>query len=139
MSHICTVQCEIKDLAAAEEAAKALGCTVEHGTKPRYYGTQFQGGGGESKPCDLVVKLPGKYDLGIFKKDDGTYSFMCDNELLSGSFGRNDAGRTLMGENAGRFRQEYAAAVAMKAARKKGIAAFRKVREDGNVVITLRG
>lgn len=137
MSHITTVQCEIKDLAAAEEAAKALGCSVEHGTKPRYWGTTY-GGGSEAKACDLVVKLPGKYDLGIIAKEDGTYSFMCDNELLAGSFGRNDAGRTLMGENAGRFRQEYAAAVAMKAARKKGIPAFRKVREDGNVVITLR-
>jgi hypothetical protein len=131
------VKCEIKDLAAAEEAAKALGCTVEHGTKPRYYGTSY--GGSEAKTCDLVVKLPGKYDLGLFKNPDETYSFMSDNELMSGSFGRNDAGRVLLGENAGKFRQEYAAAVAMKAARKKGIAAFRKVREDGNVVITLRG
>jgi hypothetical protein len=138
MSHICTVQAEIRDLGAAEEAAKALGCTVEHGTKPRYWGSMY-GGGVESKSCDLVVKLPGKYDLGIFKKADGTYGFMGDNELFSGSFGRNDAGRVLLGDNAGKFRQEYAAAVAMKAARKKGIAAFRKVREDGNVVITLRG
>jgi hypothetical protein len=137
MSHIATVKCEIKDLAAAEEAAKALGCIVEHGTKPRYWGTQY-GNGGEAKVCDLVVKLPGKYDLGLFKNADETYSFMSDNELMSGSLGRNDAGRVLLGENAGKFRQEYAAAVAMKAARKKGIPAFRKVREDGNVVITLR-
>lgn len=136
MSHITQIACEVKDLAAAEEAAKALGCTVEHGTKPRYWGTQFNGD--EAKNCDLVVKLPGKYDLGLLKKEDGSYTFVADNELFSGPFGRNDAGRQLMGDNAGRFRQEYAAAVAMKAARKKGISAFRKVREDGNVVITLR-
>lgn len=131
------MQCEVKDLAAAEEAARAMGCLVEHNTKPRYYGTSW--GGSEANTCDLVIKLPGKYDLGLFKKADGSYSFMCDNELLSGSFGKNDAGRVLMGENAGKFKQEYAASVALKAARKKGVSAFRKVREDGYVVVSLRG
>lgn len=137
MSHIATVTTEIKDLKAAEDAAKALGCQVEHGTKPRYYGTSF--GGHESKPCDLVIKLPGKYDLGLKKNAQGTYDFVCDNELLSGSFGRSDQSRQLLGDNAARFKQEYAAAVAMRLGAKRNVATFRKVRDDGAVVVVLRG
>ncbi len=128
---------EIKDIKAAEDAAKALGCSVEHDTKPRYYGSAY--GGSESKSCDLVIKMPGKYDLGLKKNAAGAYDFVCDNELLAGSFGRSDKSRQLLGDNAARFKQEYAAAVAMRLGAKKNVATFRKVRADGAVVVTLRG
>lgn len=138
MSHITEVRTVLKDGQAIEDAAKALGVDLSQNAKPRYYGSTY--GGSESKPCDYVLKLPGKYDLGLKKSADGTYAFVCDNELLSGSYGQNDASRKFLGEDASRFRQEYAAAVAMRAAKRKaGVSAFRTNREDGAIVITLRG
>ena len=130
MSHLTTVKTQIKDMSAAADAAKELGCQFTKGGRVRYYYS--------TQDADYVLHLPGKYDLGFKLQEDGTYSFLCDNELLSGSFGRNDASRVHLGDNAGRFRQEYAAAVAMRAARKKGLSAFRKTREDGHVVVTVR-
>lgn len=65
---------------------------------PRYYGTGY--GRREAGVCDVVIKLPGKYDLGLKADGTGTYVYECDSELLSGSFGLNDTGRRLLGDNA---------------------------------------
>lgn len=137
MSHITEVKTLIKDAQAIEDAAKKLDCKLDTNAQPRYYGSAY--GGRESKSCDYVLRLPGKYDLGLKKNAGGTYDFVADNELFSGSFGRDDASRRFLGEDASRFRQEYAASVAMRAARRKNVSVFRSQREDGAVVITLRG
>lgn len=106
MSHITNVRTEITDEAAVRAVAAAWGCTVEASAVPRYYSTAW--GGQEAAVCDLVVRLPGKYDLGLMLQADGTYKAMCDTELLNGSFGRNDSGRLLCGTNLDQFMQAYA-------------------------------
>jgi hypothetical protein len=131
MSHLTTVKTQIKDMIAAADAAKELGCQFTKGGRVRYYYS--------TSDADYVLHLPGKYDLGFKKESDGTYSFVCDNELLSGSFGRNDASRVHLGEDAQRFRQSYASHVVQRAARRKGVSAFATKRDDGCVIVNLRG
>lgn len=103
MSHIVRSKSEIKNLAYAKAAAQRLGLTVEENVKPRYYNPM----GTESSVCELVIKLPGKYDLGLKADGKGGYVYECDSELLSGSYGRNDAGRQLLGDNAAALMLTY--------------------------------
>src|ERR687892_701427 len=105
MSHLTTVQTEFRDPEAIKAAAKALGIEVVANAKARFYM-------GFSDTCDLVLKLPGRYDLGLKRNDTGTYSFVCDEELLGGrygsdGYGRSDAGRKAIGEEGRRLKQEY--------------------------------
>ena len=104
MSHIVKVQCQVTDLELLTLAAKKLGLQTIQNATPRYYGSAY--GGSESFPCELVVKLPGKYDLGV-KQDGGLYTWVCDSELLSGSYGLSDAGRRLLGTNAENLMTAY--------------------------------
>ena len=104
MSHIVQKVCEVEDLSLLITAAEKLGLETKLHRRPRYYGTVS--GGTESKLCDLVILLPGKYDLGVHR-DGETYQWVCDSELLSGSYGLQDLGRRLLGENAENLMTAY--------------------------------
>jgi hypothetical protein len=108
MSHITRVQCEVADEELIVRAAERLGLVVERNATPRYWGTNY--GGLEGEPCELVLRLPGKYDLGVKRQEDGTYQWVCDTELLSGRFGEDDPGRKLLGENAVNLMTAYGCA-----------------------------
>jgi Protein of unknown function (DUF1257) len=78
-----------------------------------------------SPVCEYVLKLHGRYDLGLKKQADGTYSFVADEELIGGKsgtdgFGRADAGRKILGEDCRRLKQEYAFYLLQAEARRKG-------------------
>lgn len=138
MSHITVVKTEFRDPAAIIAAAEAMGLTVERNTTARYFGNR------QSELCDLVVKLPGRYDLGFKRQANGTYSFVCDEELLGGrygtdGFGRNDPGRAIIGEEGKRFRQEYAVQKAMMTARRKGQSVQRINLPNGKVQLRIQG
>lgn len=107
MSHIVRSKSEIRKLNYAKAAAIRLGLQVEENAVPRYYYTGSGTYGNEAKVCDLVIKLPGKYDLGIKADGKGGYIYECDSELLSGSFGQRDAGRQLLGDNAAKLMLTY--------------------------------
>jgi len=134
MSHLTTVKSVLKDEECIRAAAKEIGVDVIERAAPRFYFS----GSERDVMCDLVLKLPGRYDLGLKRNAENAFDFVCDNELLSGNFGRGSEGRQLLGEQAGRLKQEYAVAVAMKQARLKGTSATRTVRDDGYVVVSLR-
>jgi hypothetical protein len=105
MSHIIKKECNMKDTAAMKLAAEKLGIAVLENAVPRYYGTNM--GGRESQPCDLVLQLPGRYDLGIQQGSDGAFRFVCDSELLTGNYGRSDQGRAMIGEHAENLMTAY--------------------------------
>jgi len=98
MSHIVRSKSEIKNLGYVKQCCDRLGLTYKENAVPRYYGTGY--GGREAGLCELVIKLPGKYDLGLKADGKGGYVYECDGELLSGSFGLHDKGRQLLGDNA---------------------------------------
>jgi hypothetical protein len=132
MSHIVTSKSEIKNLSYVVSACERLGLAYETNAMPRYYGSMY--GGRESRDCDLVIKLPGKYDLGIQADGKGGYSFVCDNELLSGSFGLHDAGRQLLGDNAGLLMLTYNEVKTEDALMMAGISFTKSVDETGATV-----
>ncbi|WP_172674120.1 DUF1257 domain-containing protein [Syntrophomonas palmitatica] len=56
---------------AAIKAATKLGYQCRHRAKCRGYN-------GQTQQCDLVVVLPGGYDLGLNKQPDGSYGLVAD-------------------------------------------------------------
>lgn len=122
MSHLTTIRTAFVSREGLFGAAEALGHPLIEGGQARYFS-------GLSGPCDFLMKLPGRYDLGFVLKD-GAYSAVCDSEVLTGSYGRNDAARQILGENLARFKQEYASAVTKQFARKSG---FTYTRREADV------
>ena len=131
MSHIVEHVALVEDLGLLEAAAIRMGLTVKHNAEPRYYGTAW--GGNESKQCELVICLPGKYDLGVKRYDDGHYGWVCDSELLSGSFGLSDLGRKLLGTNAENLMTAYEEVKLEDELMKAGVSFIRLVDPDGTV------
>ena len=131
MSHIVENRCEFERLDLIERAAERLGIQVEHGAVPRYWGTKW--GGTEATACDLVLRLPGKYDLGVRRAPDGKLSLICDSELLSGKFGSQDLGRKLLGENAVLLANAYEEIKLEEFLLNSGVGYTRNVLEDGTV------
>lgn len=130
MSHMVEKESEITNLDYVEQTCERLGLPVERNAKPRYYYV----GGHEATVCDLVIKLPGKYDLGLKRMANGTYAYVCDSELLSGNYGRSDAGRQLLGENAALLMQGYNEVKVEDMLMQSGINFTRTVDADGVVI-----
>jgi len=130
MSHIVRVECSVTDLGLLKSAASRLGLVVEENGVPRYFGSAH--GGRESQACELVILLPGKYDLGVKRRPDGAYEWICDGELLAGSYGRDDAGRALLGEGAEHLMTAYAQA-AVERDLLPGATYSTSIGEDGTI------
>ncbi|GJL53109.1 MAG: hypothetical protein NPIRA02_02410 [Nitrospirales bacterium] len=133
MSHLTTIKSQIKFPDAILHAAQVLGVSVVQRAKARFYS-------GYSEPCDYVLQLPGRYDLGLKLMPDGTFHFVCDEEVLSDTENiRNGDALRILGKRGGRFLQEYQAAVALKQARKAGLTYHRTSLSDGTLQIRLTG
>ncbi len=107
MSHLASIKSQIVDIDCLRRALEKMGLTLQVGGRPRFYNS----GREADIECDYLVPLPGRYDLGLKRKGEG-YEFVCDSELMSGSFGRGSEGRAILGENAGRLMDQYVQAVA---------------------------
>lgn len=133
MSHLTTIKSQIKFSDAIIEAAQALGLSVAQRTTARFYA-------GNSETCDYVLQLPGRYDVGLKRMSDNTYHFVCDEEVLSETENiRNAESLRILGIKAGRFLQEYQAAVARKEAERAGLTYQRTTLSDGTLQIRLTG
>jgi len=133
MSHLTTVHTQIRSIEALQLACAALEVSLTQGSRARFYA-------GHSEPCDYVITLPGRYDLGLtYQQASGTYAFVADMELFTGSFGRRDPGRQLLGEQASRLKQEYAYAVLQLEARRKGLQIARQTQPNGTIRVVLQG
>lgn len=135
MSHIVQGKSQIVDIECLRAALDAMGLKLQVGGKPRYYYSGSTVYGDEAIECDYVVPLPGRYDLGLKKQTDGSYSFVCDSELLSGSYGRGSEGRALLGENASKLINEYVYAAAQMDAAISGEVVTREMGADGTQYI----
>lgn len=71
MSHWFKVKTKLNSVNAIKAAAGQLGHMVVHNRMCRGYREQ-------QTPCDLVMKLPGEYDLGFQKQQDGSYEIIAD-------------------------------------------------------------
>lgn len=157
MSHVATIEVEIKDLQALKAACTDLGVEFVEGQRTyRCWGTgkelasleRYQQSSGkalmpdgfqlsEMGQCEHAIKpmgLMGQYEIGLAARRDGRpgYQLLCD---LNGSAANWI--KEKLGENFEKLRQGYAVEVAVRAAKRAGFRVVKKVvRSDGSVAIT---
>lgn len=130
MSHIVKTEAELTNIEQLRRAAQLMGVEITEQAAPRYYYTGASGAlGRESEVCDVVLKLPGRYDLGIQFKD-GKSVFVCDSELLTGNYGRASEGRRVVGEHGVNLKNAYEEAGVQLLCEREGLAYTRQVVGD---------
>lgn len=119
MSHFSKIEAKVQDEHALSEASKKMGLELVTGGQCRYYyGTQR---------ADLVVKLPGKYDIALNKEGD---SYMLKADLWGGDVEK------FVGPNAGLLMQRYSVEKAKIEAFKKALAVTETTKGDDIVITT---
>ena len=151
MSHVTTVDIEIKDLGALAEAAEQCGCELVEGvTKYKWYGRHM---GDYALPagftkeqlgkCDHIIRVKGAdkrtYEIGVVERD-GQYVLLFDfwqkGYGLMKKVCHADDKKLQVPE---KLMQEYAAAVAIKKLKRQGRRVTRKVGEDGRIKLVAKG
>jgi hypothetical protein len=141
MSHVATVNVEVKDLAALKAAVKELGAEfVENVRTYKWYGRSV---GDYPLPkgmkasdlgkCDHVIRVPGvQYEVGIVKRGNGyvlAYDFWGPGQGLLKAFGKDCT----------RLVQMYGVHKATQEARRKGLSVQRVAKKDGTVQLRIGG
>ena len=126
MSHFTTIQTQIRDLDALQDACGELGLIVLPNAKCRGYA-------GMSRLAPHVIQLKGPYDIAVdpSPENDGTYGLTTD--WWDGHVARE------VGVGYGRLLQSYGVQKTLREARTRGLRATRKVEADGSILLTLEG
>jgi hypothetical protein len=138
MSHLAQIDMAFRDLDALREALKEMGMTLGGKGKVKFY---FSASGGSSadknlEDCDYTCEIPNsRYGLGFKKQADGSLKLICDEEVLTGLYGRNESARKLMGEKGIKLWERYAVAGARMQARRKGYRMAESRLKDGSLQI----
>lgn len=143
MSHVVTLELRIKDLASLMAIAEELGLERRNKTEFKWYGRHvgdYPLPEGFSKEemgkCEFALGVKGNphaYEIGLVRAKDGEgYVLMYD--FYAGGMGLEKC----VGQNCQKLVQGYAAEVAAKKLRQKGMAVTRSVTADGKVVLTGR-
>lgn len=116
MSHLVTVEVQIKDPDAAADAASELGWEFHRNA------TEFKMWGGSMVPCEHKIVIPGcSYEIGLVKSQDGThlelsYDDLAGTENKEGRYGYLRKENGMQG-----FLPAYQRHVLRKSLKKKGI------------------
>jgi hypothetical protein len=132
MSHTTTLKTSIKDVRAIRQAAKECGVELLENVKPRMYFADQQ-----KHTSEYVLKLKGRYDVGLNKQPDGSYALAFDPW---GGDIHKELGNAAKGANAtvGKFLQSYAKHAAINAATAKGYSVSgTSVDKHGNINLIL--
>ena len=123
MSHFTTIQTQIRDVTALEEACVELGL-------PLLRNTEARGFAGQSRKGELVIQLKGPYDIAANRsEEDGSYELATD--WWEGHVERE------VGPNYGRLIQLYGVHKTIQEAQKKRLRVTRRQETDGTIKITL--
>lgn len=149
MSHVTDVKLKIRDLDALEEAAALCGLVLSRDQKTYAWYGRFVGDSNDFGSFDPKTfgrsehalrradHKPGDYEIGVVKAKDGE-----GFEILYDKWGPGARLTALVEENANKLRREYAAAVALRNARKtvgrKGFVATREDLAGGRIRVVLR-
>ena len=135
MSHVATVELEVRDLDALAEAAKRCGLELVRDQKTyRWYG-------GQQNPCDHTIRIPdaregkrlGAYEVGVIRRTDGRPGYVLEYDPWAGGKGLEE----LTGPKCGRLKQAYGVAVATQQARRQGFAVREQPLPNGSVKLLL--
>jgi hypothetical protein len=159
MSHVATIEIEIKDLAALEAAAHDCGLVFKRNQKTyRWYGRSvgdypipagftaeelgtcehaigFESDKGRPIEVDgeIVDFTCPPYEIGVVPRRDGKPGYALLWDFFCGGFGLEAA----VGVKAQKLVQRYAVQVAKRTAQKQGYACREAVKEDGTVQLEL--
>jgi hypothetical protein len=143
MSHVATIDVQVKDVECAGLAAKRMGGEMVKQSTYAWYGHWMNdyseadaGYKNGIKPedygkCEYAIKFPGvDYEVGLVKRPDGKgyvpiWDFI-DSALLE-----------KMGRSGEKFKQAYAAEVALAHARKQGFHVQEQRQANGTVRLVL--
>jgi hypothetical protein len=133
MSHLATIQTQVRDVTALTAACQEMGLEIqvaqEIGPPPTIRGW------GWTREVDIAVKLHGRWDLGFERLADGSYKMVADDYLLKNY--QDQAAE--IGVNGGRLLQGYAFHAVAIQARRKGLSIFKTVNTDGSYRVVLSG
>ena len=144
MSHVATVDIEIKDLAALRLACSEIGLEFREGQKTfKWYGRWVNDYSADDAAyragidpknygkCDHALSVPGNskaYEIGVVKQPNGSYKLAWD--FYSGGFGLMEK----VGQKCGKLVSSYAGHVAKHTLFKQGYAIqSKKTLPDGSV------
>ncbi|MCB1232967.1 MAG: DUF1257 domain-containing protein [Verrucomicrobiae bacterium] len=127
MSHFVTIQTQIRDVAALEDACAELGLQLLHNAEARGYANQTRRG-------ELVIRLKGPYDIAANRESDiGDESarYTLTTDWWGGHVEKE------VGPNYGRLLQLYGVHKTMREANKKRLRVTRRQEIDGSIRLTL--
>ena len=116
MSHISTIELEVKDLGILNQACSRMGLIfARNQAEFKWYG--------KKATCDHAIRVPGaRYEIGIVKTGTA-YELRCD------FYDRNLV--QAVGQNAGLLKQAYAVEKTKTEARKKGYRVMERRTDTG--------
>ena len=126
MSHFTTIQTQIRDLDALQDACVDLGFKFLPNAKCRGYA-------GITRLAPHVIQLKGPYDIAVdpSPEKDGSYGLTTD--WWDGHVAKE------VGTGYGRLLQSYGVHKTMREARSRGLRSTRRVEVDGSILLTLEG
>ena len=140
MSHVASIELEIKDLSALHRAAQTLGLEFRTGQKTyRWYGVSVgdfplpEGfAAGELGQCEHALSVkdnPGAYEIGVVKRRDGKPGYTLLWDFFSGGYGLQDK----VGINASKLKQRYQVEVFRREMAKKGMHVTERIDANGKL------
>ena len=126
MSHFVTIQTQIRDIAALEDACAELGLELLRNAEARGYANQTRRG-------DLVIRLKGPYDIAANRESEAADSepYTLTTDWWGGHVEKE------VGPNYGRLLQLYGVHKTMREATKKRLRVTRRQETDGSIRLTL--
>lgn len=126
MSHVATVKVQFTNLTDLQEACRRLNLTLVLNR------TTFLGGGGRT--CDHVIQskdLSVYFEAGLVRRDDGQagWNLAMESDALML--------QQLIGTNAEKLKQAYAASAAIRVARMQGYRVTEQVAPNGGIKLQL--
>jgi len=123
MSHFVTIQTQIRDVEALEDACAELGAELLRDAEARGYARRTRRG-------ELVIRLRGPYDIALNRNDDdGAYALTTD--WWDGHVEKE------VGPDYGRLFQLYGVHKTLREARRRNLRAIRRRETDGTIRVTL--
>jgi hypothetical protein len=144
MSHVATVDVEIKDLDALAEACKRIGLEFVSGQQTyRWYGMSvgdypLPAGftADELGKCEHAIRIPGSetaYEIGVVCRRDGRAGHTLMWDFWAGGKGLE----ALAGKDCRNLKREYAAVVAKRQAQRSGFQVNEQRQPDGSIRMVL--
>lgn len=124
MSHFTTIQTEVRDLEALNDACAELGLQL-------FANAFCRGYAGVSRQAQHVIRLKGPYDVAVDPGEGGRYDLSAD--WWDGHVERE------VGGGYGRLLQSYGVHKTIREANLRGLRSTRHVEADGTILLTLEG